>query len=117
MAGVKQKPSGHFHRAYFDDIHLRQGERYNCLLRYGLYTKHNNHTSRTAAKIRLPTIQLPKVFLKKFPKAVLTNCVVHHRHLMEVILMIFFFKWKSPNSQGLKATLGEGYSYDYHQGP
>ena len=26
------------------------------------------------------------MFLKKFPKAVLTNCVVHHRHLTEVIL-------------------------------
>ena len=23
----------------------------------------------------------------------------------------------SPNSQGLKATLGEGYTYDCHQGP
>ena len=24
----------HFHWAYFDDVHLRQGERYNCLLQY-----------------------------------------------------------------------------------
>ena len=28
-----------------------------------------------------------KVFLMQFPKVVLTNCVVHHRQLMEVILV------------------------------
>ena len=49
MAGVKQKRSGHFHRAYFDDVHLRQGKRYNC-------------SSGTAAKISLPTMTSESVF-------------------------------------------------------
>ena len=52
MAGVKQKQLW--------DVHLRQGEQYNCLLRYVLYTKHV--TSRTAAKISLPTTTSKSVF-------------------------------------------------------
>ena len=63
MAGVKQRTSGtlsHFHRAYFDDVHLWEDEQYNCLLRYILYTKHI--TSRTAAKISLPTTTSKSVF-------------------------------------------------------
>ena len=58
---INKSRRGHFHRAYFDDVHLRQGERYNCLLRYVLYnTKHI--TSRTAAKICLPTTTSESVF-------------------------------------------------------
>ena len=30
---------------------------------------------------------------------------------------LFFIFWKSLNSQGQKVTPGEGYTYDYHQGP
>ena len=43
-----------------DDVHLRRGERYNCLLQYVLYTKHI--TSHTAAKISLPTTTSESVF-------------------------------------------------------
>ena len=65
-----------------DDVHLRQGECYNCLLQYILYTK-ASHIAYSC-KNKFTKLRLPKVFLQKFPQVVLTNCVVHHRHLMEV---------------------------------
>ena len=58
---------------------------YNYLLRYVLYAKHIIHRVQPPKK-SVPTTTSESVF-EEVPKVVLTNCVDHHCHLMEVILM------------------------------
>ena len=75
-----------------------------------------NHTKREQVKTLIMLVLvndciIPTKMINGYP-----DKSIRFINSIVILLFIWFFLWKSPNSQGLKATLGEGYTYDYHQG-